>query len=194
MAGHKVYLAATNTFAANGPLAMEISLNTPALLFPAISLILLAYTNRFMTLAKLIRDLHARWRENHDHEIARQVTNLRLRIRLIRDMQGFGISSMLGCVLCMFLIFLDYNLAAIWVFGSSMALLLVSLGLSLVEIWISTRALQLELADMEENTNPLSFLRHLGTRKGKKQDTVTIAGPPKPYKPIDPDQPPEYAG
>lgn len=45
---------------------MEISLTTPALLFPAISLLLLAYTNRFLTLAGLIRNLYKLYKEQPD--------------------------------------------------------------------------------------------------------------------------------
>ena len=128
---------------------MEITLNTPALLFPAISLIMLAFTNRFNTLAQLIRSLHAKWQESHDADIHRQLRNLRLRTRLIRDMQGLGVVSMFLCVLCMLLIYLGRQEATMVVFGASLLSLLVSLGLSVWEIWISTEALSLELQDME---------------------------------------------
>ena len=130
---------------------MEISINTPALLFPAISLILLAYTNRFMSLAGLVRKLHERWRENHDKEIIAQIRNLRLRLRLIRDMQAMGVFCILGCVVCMYLVFVGHQSAAIIAFGVSLVFLLISLLLSVWEIWISTNALQLELKDMEED-------------------------------------------
>lgn len=163
---------------------MEITLNTPALLFPAISLILLAFTNRFNTLASLIRSLHAKWQETHDADIHRQLRSLRLRTRLIRDMQGLGVSSMLLCVLCMFLIYLGHAMGAAIVFGASLVVLLVSLGLSVWEVWISTDALQLELADMEEvegrakrvfrgsrNTGADSRVKSRRTPSGDESDT-----------------------
>lgn len=138
---------------------MEITINTPALLFPAMSLILLAYNNRFMTVAGLIRNLHTRWRDEKDKEVVHQIANLSLRIRLIRDMQAIGILAMFGCVLCMFLVYRDYQTAALYVFGGSLLLLLVSLSLSIWEIYISTRALNLELRDMEKEIPKHSLLR-----------------------------------
>ena len=128
---------------------MDITLNTPALLFPAISLILLAYTNRFNTITELIRRLHTQWQETKDVGIHRQVQNLGLRTRLIRDMQGLGVIAMFLCVLCMALIYAGRQQAATWVFGTTLLVLMASLVLSLWEIWISTNAIQLELADME---------------------------------------------
>lgn len=130
---------------------MEISFNTPALLFPAISLLLLAYTNRFVALANLVRKLHA---EYHNKEKAtvllKQIRNLRSRINLIRYMQGLGVFSFLCCVVCMFAIYRDWMKVAGYVFGLSLLSLLVSLVISLVEILQSTRAIELELSDIEE--------------------------------------------
>lgn len=148
---------------------MEITLNTPALLFPAMSLILLAYNNRFMTVAGLIRNLHQRWLEEKTDHIERQIANLRLRIRLIRDMQGIGILAMFGCVLCMFLVYQSFQQAAIWVFGLSLALLMISLFLSIWEIWISTRALNLELRDMEAELPRQSLFRTFRPQADKDQ-------------------------
>jgi hypothetical protein len=128
---------------------MEITLNTPALLFPAISLILLAYTNRFMSLAKLIRDLHARWQESHNALLVKQIRNLSLRLRLCRDMQGLGIVCMLLCVVCMALVWRQHQQAAVVVFALSLVCLLGSLSLSFWEIYISTGALQHELSDLQ---------------------------------------------
>ena len=81
---------------------MELTLTTPALLFPAISLLLLAYTNRFLTLANLIRELHRSYKSNPEEIIFAQILNLRYRVKLIRNMQIFGVGSFFGCVLCMF--------------------------------------------------------------------------------------------
>jgi hypothetical protein len=130
---------------------MEIGLTTPALLFPAISLLLLAYTNRFLTLANLIRNLHVKYRETSSDQILGQIKNLRLRVKLIRDMQAFGVLSLLLCVVCMFLIFAGKIEIAEYVFGVSLILLIISLGYSVYEIQISIRALKIELSDMEED-------------------------------------------
>ncbi|WKN42917.1 DUF2721 domain-containing protein [Tunicatimonas pelagia] len=129
----------------------ELTLTTPALLFPAISLLLLAYTNRFLAIAALIRQLHSQYSENHDGRVRGQIENLRKRVILTRNMQSLGIMSLFLCVLCMFLLFAEEYEIGKWVFGISLLLLLASLGLSVREIQISTNALGLQLSDMESN-------------------------------------------
>jgi hypothetical protein len=129
---------------------MELTLTTPALLFPAISLLLLAYTNRFLTLAALMRDLYDRYRERPDPRIKGQLANLRYRIGIIRNMQVFGVSSFFGCVLCMFVLFAGLLTLGKWIFGASLLLLLISLALSLREIHVSIDALTLQIADLDE--------------------------------------------
>ncbi|MEB2786465.1 DUF2721 domain-containing protein [Algoriphagus persicinus] len=130
---------------------MELQLSTPALLFSAITLLMLAYTNRFLAIASLIRGLHKKFLESPDEGIiVDQLHNLRRRLTLIKSMQLFGVFSFLLCVICMFLLFRGITIGANWVFVGSMLSLLISLVLSLVEIQISTRALNLELVDMEE--------------------------------------------
>jgi len=129
---------------------MDINLTTPALLFPAISLLLLAYTNRFLTLATLIRSLHARYKEDPHDVLLGQIRNLRKRVILIRNMQALGVLSLLLCVLCMFLLFADEQMAGRYTFGVSLILLIFSLALSVYEIQISVKALKLQLSDMEE--------------------------------------------
>ena len=129
---------------------MELELSTPALLFSAITLLMLAYTNRFLAIATLIRGLHKNYLKDPDKEIiVEQIHNLRRRLTLIKNMQLFGVFSFLLCVICMFLLFKGFTAAANFVFISSMLSLLISLGISLVEIQISTKALNLELLDME---------------------------------------------
>jgi len=128
---------------------MDITINTPALLFPAISLLMLAYTNRFLGLASIIRNLHAAWKVSPDPIYEDQIRNLRRRLRLIRDMQSLGILSLLLCVACMFLIFEGMTRTANFVFGTSLLLMITSLGLSLWEIQLSGGALNLHLATME---------------------------------------------
>ena len=130
----------------------QISINTPALLFPAITLLMLAYTNRFLALATLIRNLHAKYKQiQEDREIIKaQITNLKRRLVLVKQMQAMGIISFFFCVLSMLSFYLEFERWAIAIFGVSLLSLLLSLALSLNEIFISTRALEIELRDMME--------------------------------------------
>lgn len=127
----------------------ELTLTTPALLFSAVSLILLAYTNRFLAYAQLVRNLHTTFKENPNSLILGQIQNLRKRLRLTQLMQVLGISSLLLCVVCMFLIYVHFHLLAEILFGIALVLLILSLTLSIREIQISVKALDLHLNDME---------------------------------------------
>lgn len=129
---------------------MEINLTTPALLFPAISLLLLAFTNRFLTVATLIRNLHSQFKEKPDERIWGQINNLRLRVKLIRNMQVIGVLSLLLCVVSMFVIFAGNLQVAEYIFGLSLILLIVSLAISAWEIQISVKALNIQLSDIED--------------------------------------------
>lgn len=129
---------------------MSINITTPALLFPAISLLLLAYTNRFLAIATLIRSLHKKHQEFPNHKIiVGQIQNLRTRLSLIKGMQVFGVLSFFLCILSMFMLFQDLQILGNYAFGVSMVLLMISLAISLRELQISTKALNLELSDME---------------------------------------------
>jgi magnesium-transporting ATPase (P-type) len=127
----------------------RITLATPALLFSAISLLMLAFTNRFLALAALVRSLHAAYKERPDELLYGQIRNLRTRLDLIRWMQISGIASLLLCVFSMLLIWVDSIGAAEAVFGLALVLMIVSLALSIWEIQISVRALNLHLSDIE---------------------------------------------
>ena len=127
---------------------MEVSLTTPALLFPAISLLLLAYTNRFLALAALIRQLHNQYREEQCPILIEELDNLSERVRLIRNMQAFGTSSLLLCVICMFVLFAGWALLGKVIFGLSLLLLIYSLALSVWEIYISVHALNIHISDI----------------------------------------------
>jgi hypothetical protein len=135
---------------------MEISLTTPALLFPALSLLLLAYTNRFMGLADRVRNLKLRYLDTRHSPLKAQINNLRRRLILLRNMQAVGIASMFGCVLTMFVLYAGWLLAGKVLFGISLLLLLVSLGIALVEIQISVDALKIELTDIEDDVAQLA--------------------------------------
>lgn len=127
----------------------QLTLTTPALLFSAISLILLAYTNRFLAYASVVRNLHALFKKDPTKILLGQINNLRKRLYLTRTMQILGISSLLLCVMSMFLIYVEYQTAAEVMFGIALVLLITSLALSIREIQISVRALDIHLSDME---------------------------------------------
>ena len=127
----------------------QLTLTTPALLFSAISLLLLAYTNRFLAYANVVRGLHARYKENPDALIVGQIQNLRKRLALTRTMQLLGIGSLLLCVLCMLLVYMELQLSAEIIFGIALVMLIVSLAISIREIQISVKALDLHISDME---------------------------------------------
>ena len=129
---------------------MEIDLTTPALLFSAISLIMLAYTKRFMSYAQLVRTLKEQYRENHSSVTAAQIANLRKRLYLTRAMQVTGTGSLLMCVVSMFFIDIQLYLVSIYIFGLAMVLLIISLAISVYEIYISVKALEIHLDDMDE--------------------------------------------
>ncbi|EGT3627365.1 DUF2721 domain-containing protein [Shewanella sp. SP2S2-4] len=125
---------------------MHVSLTTPALLFPAISLLLLAYTNRFFALAALIRSLSSGEKPVHKD----QIKNLSQRISIIRRMQEAGVSSFALCVLCMIFIYVGFNKTGSVIFGASLLLLLYSLILSVIEIRISVDALNIHIKEMSK--------------------------------------------
>jgi hypothetical protein len=130
---------------------LEININTPALLFPAITLLMLAYTNRFLSLAALVRKLHDEYsRGEREKNILKQIKNIRSRLNLIRYMQAFGVLSFLCCVLCMYTIYRNWMVMAHWIFAASLIFLLLSIILSLLEINKSTKAIELVLSDIEE--------------------------------------------
>lgn len=148
---------------------MEINLNTPALLFPGITLLMLAYTNRFLALANLARRLHDEYKRGKPHPtLLPQIVSLRRRINLIRYMQGLGVISFLGCVACMFALYRGALTIAEVIFALSLLSLIASLMISLVEITQSTKAIELELSDMEELERSNSFYDVVTGRQEKK--------------------------
>ncbi len=127
----------------------QLTLTTPALLFSAISLIMLAYTNRFLAYAAVIRNLHDKYLQQKDERLIKQIKNLKQRLYLTRAMQIAGITSLLLCVLTMFLIYVQQHIIAVWVFGLALILLIVSLALLIKEIQISVKALEHHISDIE---------------------------------------------
>ncbi|WP_035670371.1 DUF2721 domain-containing protein [Flavobacterium sp. 83] len=129
---------------------MTLQIETPALLFSATSLILLAYTNRFLTVATIVRGLKKTYKEKENKIILLEIKNLNLRLTLIRYMQMAGVLSLFLSVFTMLLLFLEQQLFGIYLFGISLLGLLISLGLSFWEINISVDALRMHLSDLIE--------------------------------------------
>jgi hypothetical protein len=151
----------------------EITLVTPTFLFSAISLLMLAYTNRFLSYAQLVRTLKDKYLENPDALTAAQITNLRKRLTLTRSMQMLGVGSLFLCVVTMFVIYIGYQAIAVWLFGAALLLLITSLGISVREIQISIRALDIYLSDiekMEKDKSLRSTLTDIFTHSSKKEE------------------------
>jgi len=127
-----------------------MTITTPSLLFPAISLLLLAYTNRFVVLANVIRELSKRENASSQVLVRRQIDNLRLRIQVIRRMQVFGVLSFVLCTLSMFSLLLQWAVIGQLLFAISLVLLVLSLLFSLYEVNISTEAINIELEKFDQ--------------------------------------------
>src|SRR5512136_953498 len=129
---------------------MDITLTTPALLFPALSLLMLAYTNRFLGLSTVIRNLYADYRKSPEPNLLGQIDNLRYRVIMIRNMQIAGAASILGCVTCMLVLFFGLIELGKVIFIASLILLVISLALSIRELQMSVGALELHLSALED--------------------------------------------
>lgn len=129
---------------------MELNIQTPALLFPAVSLLMLAYTNKFLAIANLIRKLYSDYEKNRHVSLVAQISNLRRRLMLIRWMQVGAVASILFCVVTMFLIYAGFQWWAKVLFAISLLLMIVSLVISIIELFLSAGALRLLLRDLEE--------------------------------------------
>lgn len=129
----------------------EFSLITPTLLFSAVSLIMLAYTNRFLAYAQLVRNLKDKYMTDRSSLTHAQIQNLNKRLMLTRNMQMFGVASLLLCVVTMFLIFINMKITATVIFGIALVFFIISLALSVWEILLSTKALKIYLSDMHSH-------------------------------------------
>ena len=147
----KIFLIMTSRLTGSSALAfgMTLEVSTPAILFPAISLLFLSYTNRFLHLAALIRDLHRDWLEKGDAMLRAQIDNLRSRLTLIRAMQMFGAMSLFLCVVSMLSVIGGHQAWAVVAFLGALLLMAVSLGCLIYEVWISGGALRILLNAVE---------------------------------------------
>ncbi|EPF26633.1 hypothetical protein HMPREF1221_00817 [Treponema socranskii subsp. paredis ATCC 35535] len=129
---------------------MEFTISTPAILFSAISLLMLAYTNRFLALAALVRQFIQKFAEEKDKHILEQIHNFKKRLTIIKYTQLFGVVSFLLCVISMFSIFMHMIIAAEIIFALSLIALFISLLLSLQEVLLSIGALNIEMRKIED--------------------------------------------
>ena len=127
-----------------------MDITTPALLFPAVTLLMLAYTNRFNTLAGIIRNLHSKYQTERNENLLAQISNLRYRVYLIRNMQIFGVLSLLLCIVSMFALFEGWTVMGQWSFTIALILMIISMVISLRELQVSVGALDLLLSEVEE--------------------------------------------
>lgn len=139
---------------------MEIALQTPALLFPALSLLFIGYTNKFLAIASLIRRLIEDYEARQEEGLIDRIRSLRRRLMLIRWMQATGVLSILFCVVTMFAIYIGHQGWAKGLFAASLVLMIVSLGFSLVEIFFSAGALRVLLKNLEEKKSREQKLNH----------------------------------
>ena len=134
----------------HGDIIPRMDITTPALLFPAVTLLMLAYTNRFNTLATIIRNLHGKYQADRNANLLAQIANLRYRVYLIRNMQILGVASLLLCMVSMFALFEGWLAGGQWSFAAALILMIISMLLSLRELQVSVGALGLLLSELEE--------------------------------------------
>ena len=128
----------------------ELTLITPTFLFSAISLIFLAYTNRFLAYTSLVRNLKEKYLADKSNVTKAQIENLKKRLNLTRLMQMFGVASLLLCVITMLLIYIGSQTVAAIIFGIALLFLIISLALSVWEINITSNSIKIHLSDMEK--------------------------------------------
>ena len=136
---------------------MELTLSTPALLFSTVSLLMIAFTNRFLAIANLTRDLHSKFKINPEAVFVDQIKNLHARLRLIRTIQVLAVLSLLLSSICMLFLLESKNDLARPFFVSALVFQIAALALSVIEISISIKALKIELQDMEEQLGKRRF-------------------------------------
>ena len=132
---------------------MQIDLQTPSLVFSATSLLMLAYTNRFLTIAGLVRDLVNRHETNsEDPTILSQIANLQIRLKWIRLMQLWGAVSFITAITSMFLQMFQNipNTIATLVFILSLIAMLISLSYLIKELLLSNDALTYQLETLKK--------------------------------------------
>jgi len=129
----------------------EITISTPALVFPALSVLMLAYTNRFIAISKRVRALHAEHKNNPQKRLLKQIQSLHKRLLYIRNMQFMAISGFLINMVSIFLILIGQTMVATLLFGISLLCIIISLLVSVLEIHRSVQAMSYELESDESD-------------------------------------------
>jgi len=150
---------------------MELTISTPAILFSTVSLLMIAFTNRFLAIASLIRDLHQKFQSKPDTVYIGQIRNLHTRLQLIRVIQIISVTSLLVSAVCMLVIFGGNQLVARWLFSLALVLQISALAVSVWEISISINALKIELSDMEKELGRRSFELFTLRSRGEKESS-----------------------
>ena len=130
---------------------MTLNITDPAFIFPGISLLFLAFTNRYLALANIVRQLNKIIDQGEDENREKQISNLETRIKLIKYMQAVGVLAFIFCVLSMISLFIENQIFGRLFFACSLFSLLISLLISLIEILQSGQTLKIELQRTHKN-------------------------------------------
>jgi hypothetical protein len=149
-----------------------IEITTPALLFSTVSLVMLAYTNRFLALAKLIRDLHDKYMQKPEKIVMVQIHLLHKRVELVKKMQFLCVSSLLISVVSMLSLVWENTIIAGILFIIALLLLSISLAYSVWEITISTKALNISLIDMRQDLSRSTVSRQTNIKPNKYMNMI----------------------
>ena len=123
-----------------------MDITTPAILFPAISLLFVAYTNRLHSLSVLIRAMTTEGSdESKTEHTEEQLDILQKRVTYIKRMQVFGILSFIFNLITIICLYINYDYLANYIFGFGLFMLSASLFFALLETLISTKALNIHL-------------------------------------------------
>ena len=130
---------------------MNIDYTVTALMFPAIPLLMVVYSNRFHTLSRLIRELHDEhvYEKHIPAEWKKQFINLSRRISILRWTIMFAAFGFLFNMLTVFALYLNELFLARVIFGSCCLSMIISIIFFIREIQISTNALNLHMSDMD---------------------------------------------
>ena len=129
----------------------------PALLFPAIPLMMISFGNRYTSLASLIRKIHDLIVLNkHSKKTAGhyldQITILTKRLKLVRAIQTLSGLSFLSNLFSIFASYLEEYQLALNSFGLGVLIFAIAILMFIYEIQLSTRALSKHLEDLKDPT------------------------------------------
>ncbi len=128
---------------------MTIPITTPALLFPAIAILMLGYVNRYIGAASVIRAITKDYSTGHRRvQVVEQLQIMQKRIGLFRYMLEIGAFALAMACLSMFLIFVDKQQAGNLVFGLSLVAMITSTLVSFYETVLSNQSLNIEINDV----------------------------------------------